>query len=160
MKRYLETVYLDSCIIIAWIQNEIRPDQEMEGVEYCINRISNNEIKAITSVNTLTEILPGTFPPGAYDLFMRTISKRRNFEFVGTDIRIPIRAQEIRDYYQSMNKKINSPDAIHLATAIHYRVDAFYTFDDKHLLPLTGNVAGYNLIICKPPLSSQGRLLF
>jgi predicted nucleic acid-binding protein len=160
MPRYLETVYLDSSVIIAWLQNEIRANQEMEGVEYCINRINNNEIKAITSVNTLTEILPGTFPVGSYDLFMRTVARRRNFEFIGTDIRISTLAQDIRNYYHALNKKMKTPDANHLATAIHNNVDVFYTFDRDDLLPLSGNVAGHNLIICKPPLSSQRRLTF
>ena len=86
--QYREIVYLDSCIIISWIKNEARPDREMEGIEYCFSRIGNNEIKAITSVNTLGELLPDTFPPGAYDHFIRTISKRRNFEFVIADTRI------------------------------------------------------------------------
>ena len=160
MPQYLETIYLDSSVIIAWLKNETRPNQEMEGVEYCINRLSNNEIKAITSVNTLTEILPGTFPAGSYDLFMRTVARRRNFEFIGTDIRIATLAQDIRNYYHSLNKNIETPDTNHLATAIHNNVDALYTFDEKHLLPLNGNVAGHHLIICKPPLSSQRRLTF
>jgi predicted nucleic acid-binding protein len=157
--QYREIIYLDSCIIIAWIKNEARPDREMEGVEYCFGRINNNEIKAITSENTIGELLPGTFPSGAYDHFMRTVFKRRNFEFVITDRRILFLAQEIRNYYESL-KKIKLSDAIHLATAIHYKANSFYTFDEKRLLPLNGNVAGYNLLICKPPLSGQGRLPF
>jgi len=160
MPQYLEKIYLETTIIIAWLKNEIRTDQEMEGVGYCIERIMNNEIKVITSVNTIGEILPGKFPPGAYDLFKRTISKRRNFDLIGIDLRISTIAQEIRDYYSSLNRKIELPDAYHLATAIHYTVDAFYTFDEDDLLPLNGNVAGRNLIICKPPLPRQRRLTF
>jgi predicted nucleic acid-binding protein len=132
----------------------------MEGIEYCMDRIKNNEIKGITSVTTITEILPGKFPPGKYDLFERTITRRRNFEFIGKDIRISALTQEIRDYYSVLNKKIKTPDADHLATAIHYNVDALYTLDVDDLLPLNGNVAGRNLIICKPPLPRQRRLAF
>jgi hypothetical protein len=56
-----------------------------------------------------------------------------------------------------------TPDAIHLATAIHYNADEFHTFDgskprtprDKRytrsgLLLLDGNVAGHGLTVCKP----------
>lgn len=160
MPQYLEKIYLDTSIITAWLKNEIRPNQEMEGVEYCIERIMNNEIKAITSVNTIGEILPGQIPAGAYDLFLRTISKRRNFDLIGIDMRVSTLAQEIRDYYRSLNRRIELPDAYHLATAIHYSVDAFYTFDEDDLLPLNGNVAGHAFIICKPPLPRQGRLTF
>jgi predicted nucleic acid-binding protein len=160
MPQYLEIIYLDSSVIIAWLQNEIRPNQEMEGVEYCIERIKNNEIKAITSVTTVTEILPSKFPPGRYDLFERTIRRRKNFEFMGKDIRISALTQEIRDYYKTLNMNITTPDADHLATAIQYNVDALYTLDADDLLPLNGNVAGHNLRICKPPLPRQRRLPF
>jgi sortase (surface protein transpeptidase) len=47
-----------------------------------------------------------------------------------------------------------------LATGIHYEVNAFYTVDEDDLLPLNGNVAGYTLLICKPPLPKQKRLIF
>jgi predicted nucleic acid-binding protein len=32
------------------------------------------------------------------------------------------------------------PDAIHLATAIHYNLDEFHTWDGQHLLPLNGKI--------------------
>jgi len=68
-------------------------------------------------------------------------------------------AGELRDFYQNKGnvKPLSLPDAIHLATAIIYNVEAFYTFDEKGnakfcgLIPLSGNVAGHNLQICKPP---------
>jgi hypothetical protein len=51
-------------------------------------------------------------------------------------------------------------DAIHLASAIHYQVDEFVTFDSRDskkpskakraILPLSGNVAGHRLFIAKP----------
>jgi hypothetical protein len=69
-------------------------------------------------------------------------------------------AQEIRVFYRQRNKKLSVPDTTHLATAIHYRVDALYTFDEDDLLPLNGNVAGHDLVICKPPLPRQGKLFF
>ena len=51
-------------------------------------------------------------------------------------------------------------DALRLATAILYRADKFHTFDESNgrnslgLLPLSGNVAGHNLTICKPIASN------
>jgi len=161
MPLYLEKICLDSTIIIAWMKNEARPNQEMGGVEYCIERIMKNEIKAIASVNIIGEILRGKYPPEVYDLFERTTSKRRNFELIGIDIRISKLIHEIRNYYDSLRirRRIELPDASHLATAIQYAVDAFYTFD-KDLLSLNGNVAGHTLIICKPPLPRQRRLAF
>ena len=44
-------------------------------------------------------------------------------------------AHDIRDYYQRIKdqndgKLLQTPDAIHLATAIMYRATEFHTFDD------------------------------
>ncbi len=80
---------------------------------------------------------------------------------LGMDTKIAGLAHDLRDYYAAnaaahSGKILSTPDAIHLATAIHYRVDEFHTFDNdgdaKHLglLPLSGNVGGHRLKICKP----------
>jgi hypothetical protein len=83
-------------------------------------------------------------------------------------------AHEIRDYYQRLRNDGNSnlptvetPDAIHLSTAIIYECPVFYTFDEndapsgsrpkRALIPLSGNVANrYPLIICKPKVEALG----
>ncbi len=71
---------------------------------------------------------------------------------------------QYRDYYQQRKTTDNlptltTPDAIHLATAIIYRANEFHTFDEHNetrkrraLLPLNGNVAGYPIVVCKPPI--------
>jgi hypothetical protein len=57
-------------------------------------------------------------------------------------------------------KTVSVPDAIHLATALIYRADEFHTFDGKNgrntlgLLPLSGDVGGHKLTICKPVAKS------
>lgn len=87
--------------------------------------------------------------------------KRSNVQSIPAGSRITGLAGTIRDYYQvrrdeNDGRGISTPDAIHLATAIHSRATAFYTFDkdgDKQflgLIPLSGNVAGHPLLICKP----------
>lgn len=80
-------------------------------------------------------------------------------------------AGEIRDYQRKSSKKdaiknIRVPDAIHLASAIHYEAAEFHTFDGARrdggvgkLLTLDGNVAGHRLRICTPK-AEQLRLDF
>jgi PIN domain len=86
-------------------------------------------------------------------------------------------AHEIRDYYQQLKDRgisplptVETPDAIHLGTAIHYECLMFYTFDEKDvatgtrpkraLIPLSGNVAGrFPLTICKPKVEALGLAL-
>lgn len=73
-------------------------------------------------------------------------------------------AHDLRDYYSNRKaefggKTLSTPDAIHLATAIIYRVSEFHTFDNDGdakslgLLPLSGDVGGNRLIICKPEVT-------
>ena len=83
---------------------------------------------------------------------------------VATDRRIATLASELRNYYQLQKvvdglPALSSPDATHLATAIHFEVSEFQTFDARDepkkrrgLLPLNGNVAGHNLLIRMPPI--------
>lgn len=160
MPKHHDLIYLDTNVLLSWIKNETRLNNEMEGVEYCMERIEAGEIKAITSVNTLIEICEGEIAPDKKTFLERTLGQRRGIEQVGVDQRIAALAQEIRTFYRINGRKLSVPDTTHLATAIHFRADALYTFDGDDLLPLNGNVAGHNLVICKPPLPSQGKLPF
>jgi len=160
MPKHRDLIYLDTNVLLSWIKNESLPNNEMGGVEYCMDRIEAGEIKAITSVNTLIEICEGEIPPDKKAFLNRTLGQRRGIEQVCVDHRIAALAQEIRTFYRQRDKRLALPDTTHLATAIHSRADALYTFDKEHLLPLNGDVAGHNLVICKPPLPSQGKLVF
>jgi hypothetical protein len=121
--------YWDTCLFLAWINDE----QRKTGLQ------SN---------------LPVGIAPLFIDLLKR-LSK------VGVDSKIAGLAHDLRNYYseradQYDGKTLCVPDAIHLATAILYRVDEFHTFDEKGssrslgLLPLSGDVGGHRLKICKP----------
>jgi len=160
MPKHRDLIYLDTSVLLAWIKNENRPNNELDGVEYCMDRVESGEIKAITSVNTQIEICEGEIAPDKRAILERTLGQRRGLEQVSVDHRIAALAQEIRMFYRQSGKKLSVPDTTHLATAIHYRADALYTFDGDDLLPLNGNVAGHNLVICKPPLPRQGTLPF
>jgi hypothetical protein len=81
----------------------------------------------------------------------------RRVNRVGIDIKIVTLAHDIRNHYTKLGgKTVATPDAIHLSTAIIYRAAEFHTFDQEGssrslgLIPLSGNVAGNRLTICKP----------
>lgn len=156
-------IYWDTSVLLAWIKDEVRPGREMEGVADVANSIFKGHYTLMTSVMTLTEVLDSSLTTEAKDKF-QAIFKRRNCQLVATDHRISALSSSLRDYYQIQKlidglPSLGSPDAIHLATAIHNSVVAFHTFDERDqpkkrrgLIPLSGNVAGkYNLLICKPP---------
>ncbi|MCA3303891.1 MAG: PIN domain-containing protein [Roseomonas sp.] len=147
--------YWDSCLFLAWIKDEERKSGEMDGVREVIARHRKREVKIITSTLTSVEVLQSKLPVGLErligDLMKRIVR-------IGVDSKVASMAHDIRDYYaRNASQTISTPDAIHLATAILYRVTEFHTFDDGKssskslgLLSLSGNVGGHRLTICKP----------
>jgi predicted nucleic acid-binding protein len=146
--------YWDACLFLAWIKDEERPSGDMDGVREVIERSKRRDAKILTSVLTSVEVLSAKIPAGMDTLFQQLM---RRVSRVGMDIRVATLAHDIRSHYaRGGGKTVSAPDAIHLATAIIYRADEFHTFDhvgsrqSLGLIPLSGNVAGNKLTICKP----------
>lgn len=146
--------YWDTCLFLAWIQNEERPSGEMDGVREIIERSKRREVKIVTSVLTSVEVLDSRLPVGLKTLFYGLLKRITR---LGMDTKVATMAHDIRDHYMVRaaefgGKTLSTPDAIHLATAILYRVTEFHTFDrdgspkSLGLLPLSGNVGGHRLI--------------
>lgn len=161
-----EKVYWDTCIFIAWIKNERRSNPlEMDGILECVERAERGETLIVTGQIVKPELMTVRLETEQRALLDR-LMMRRCAQILSDNPRIMDLAGEIRAFYldQGHGKTLSVPDAVHLATAIYYRVDAFYTFDKGKrgglgLLQLDGNVGGHNLHICKPPVT-QGRLHF
>ncbi len=94
--------------------------------------------------------------------------KHKFVHWVDVDYPISDLAGRLGEYYnigagKLPNREMTDLDAQHLAAAIVYNVDAFYTFDEgkkggMNLLALNGDVMGYPLTIIKPPLPPQMKL--
>lgn len=159
-KKYI--VYWDSCIFISLITDEKRPNREMDGVYDCIDKILKGQVLLIVLRDLLFKEVELRTLEGAEKF--RNLMMRKGIEMPSLDFRIEKLASELRSYYdQKGPKKLGERDSLHLATAIHYKANAFYTFDEGKkggidLLSLNGNVAGYPLLICKPPVT-QYKLL-
>ena len=152
-------VYWDTCVFLAWLKNETRPNGEMAGLVSVVSEVNTGNLHLITSVTTMVEILYGRSGIDTtsrfYDLF-----KRSNVDAINIDERIATKAGEIRQYYITQSSKDKKPalgfaDVLHLATAIVQEVTVFHTFDDgnkrqRGLLGLNGNVAEHPLLIEKP----------
>jgi len=162
-------IYWDACVFLAYFKKEKRPAGEMEGLLELAKLVDAGKLVLITSVVTRMEILRSTMTPeqnNKYDLLF----KRKSVQEMPIDKRVVTLAHELRDFYQQQKAKdgtptLTTPDAIHLATAIIWEVDCFYTFDGRDkskkvrsLLPLSGNVAGRNLTIARP-LAKQTHFL-
>lgn len=162
--------YWDTAPLIAWIADEAREPSEMDGLSEIIELVESNKAILMTSVLWRAEVLHNSFndeqKKKISDLF-----KYRYIQELAIDGRIMQLAGEIRSFHKGlaqkdMIKNIRTPDAIHLASAIHYEASEFHTFDGKKtgansggLLTLNGNVAGHRLKICAPQ-SAHPRLNF
>jgi predicted nucleic acid-binding protein len=152
--------YWDTCLFLAWLKDEERPTGEMDGVREVIALLRARDVRVMTSVLTSVEVLAAKIPVGVQHLFtdlMRRVHRQ------GIDTKITQMAHDIRNHYAILGgKTVSTPDAIHLATAILYRADEFHTFDcdgnskSLGLIPLSGNVAGNKLTICKPVAKNPG----
>jgi len=163
--------YWDTCIFLAWLKNETaRKPGEMDAIEKCLESFRRRELSLMTSVLTITEITVAKIPAGVEEQ-LDELMRRPNFTRIAADIRVAKLARDIRNYYliredKYGGKTITVPDSLHLATAILYRANEFHTFDKNDspkynalgLLPLSGDVGGHNLVICKPPVPSQMNL--
>jgi predicted nucleic acid-binding protein len=160
--RPSKLVYWDSSVFIAWLKDEQRPAGEMDGVAESVEAVESGSVLLVTSVLTRTEVFEADLPAEVRDLYSALL-KRRNVQLADVDLRITTLSRKLREFYRRQSAQdgkagLTTPDAIHLATAIHLKVDEFYTFDDgkkggRSLLSLDGNVAGHPLAIMKPPVT-------
>jgi predicted nucleic acid-binding protein len=155
---------VDTCILIAWITGEKRSNEDVQGLKSLARQVDSGEVIMIASALYSTEILGSKTAPEALKM-LDGLFKRSNVKSIPADIRVSQLAGQIRDYYQRQREidgkpGLCTPDAIHLATAIHAKASTFLTFDRdgtrecRGLLPLTMNVAGYKLRI-EPPRAKQ-----
>ena len=162
-------IYWDSCIFLAWIQGEGPPKRklgDMEGIESIVKLLSRGELLIITSVVTHAEVLASKMGAKAKKLY-EDIFQRSDVSEIAVDHQIALLASEIRDFYINAKDKlpadqrrnamtVDTPDALHLATAILYEADEFQTFDGDDggrpngLLRLGEKVATHDLKIRKP----------
>lgn len=138
----MRKVYLDSCVFIDWMKGISKPgdggltDAETTAVEDLIGETLSRKAIIVTSAISRCEV----FDQGESDeaaIRYRTLRGDRHFQEVNPDIRIFDKAALIRRLdprVGNSNKnpalnKISTPDAIHLATAIHAKVEMLWTCD-------------------------------
>jgi predicted nucleic acid-binding protein len=139
--------YWDTCLFLSWMKDENRKSGEVDGVREVIDRAKRRDCRIMTSTITSIEVLQSKIPAGIDTQFQGLMKRVLR---VSLDTKIAQLAHDIRDHYAKSGKKLATPDAIHLATSIQHRVDEFHTFDEDDLIPLSGNVAGHRMVICKP----------
>lgn len=148
--------YWDSTLFLALLKDEKRKAGEMEGLAEIVWMADHEQATVVTSVTTKGEVLQSTLPPDARHAFDQ-VFRRTSVVMVDLTERIADLVGEIRDFYRQQGKRLEVADAQHLATAIACQVHELHTFDEDDLIPLSGNIAGRKLIVCKPK-GAQGIL--
>jgi len=98
-------------------------------VEKVLERVDAGALSGLSSVLTLTEVLTRPMQLHREDLqgqYLDFLVHSRNFSVVALDLRMSVRAAELRARYG-----IRTPDALQLACVIETRSDAFLTNDAK-----------------------------
>src|SRR4051812_19827698 len=88
--------YWDTCLFIAWIKDEQRKSGEMAGVREVVERHRRREVRLMTSVLTLTEVLACKLPAGV-DTLLAGLMKRVNKQ--GIDSKVATLAHDLRNHY-------------------------------------------------------------
>lgn len=154
--------YWDTAPLIAWITDEKRANPaEMSGLAGVIDMVDRGKATLMTSVLWRAEVLDVSLTKAQKKRLEEAFEGRSIVE-LAIDSRIMELTSEIRSFHRNSKKKdaiknIRVPDAIHLASAIHYEATEFHTFDGAKtgpnkagLLSLDGNVANHRLKICTP----------
>jgi predicted nucleic acid-binding protein len=150
----IERVYWDSDAFLGWFNNDPGKAAKCAGV---INRAETGEVLIVTSALTLAECL-----------WMRGQSKVPKDKarivqgfFRRSYIRVVNVTRKIGEDAQLLvwDHGIKPKDAIHVATAVAFAVDALETFDGD-LLKKSGLVGNPPLKIREPEAPLQGDLEF
>lgn len=136
--------YWDACIFISWIKNneQNREKSELSGLKVLFHLLQNGKINVLTSTITLVEVCQAKFSKDQAEAIklendFLELMTMPYFRLCPVDEEIGNLARILRNYYK-FNKTydgvlgfLTAIDAIHLATAIHYRAKVFQTFDKK-----------------------------
>ncbi|HTU92066.1 MAG TPA: PIN domain-containing protein [Gemmataceae bacterium] len=145
----------DSGVFIAWLCEEATAP--LGDIDLVVREIDGGRANLILSVMTYSEILESKYSKdqlNKLDLFLR----RSNVITVNTTIPIAQKAAQIRDAGLSEEKKIRTPDATIIATAILHKAHVLHTLD-KGILSLNGTKIVDGLAITTPYLKSGDKSL-
>lgn len=142
----------DSGVFIALLTGEsARTAEEIAGMREVVDLVDRGGAIISTSAMAQPEVLSNRANPDTREKF-EALFKRQNFQVIPANSAIFTLATEIREEATREGRSIRTPDAIFIATAVAYRLDALHTFDEK-LLAVSGRSCARGLLICKPRAS-------
>jgi predicted nucleic acid-binding protein len=144
----------DSCVYISLLTGENRKSEEMKKLYAIEQMITDGRAVVFSSTVTIVEVLDCKLTDEQAEKF-RSLIGNPDTPFLNVDTRVAKLASEIRSFYKG---KLSTPDAIQLATAIHFEATAFQTYDGSgkrgrpsDLLKLGKVIAGKHKISISVP---------
>ncbi|CAJ2376631.1 MAG: PIN domain-containing protein [Gammaproteobacteria bacterium] len=148
-----ELICLDTCILIDWARDRNGKNSEKtRAMESMLESAQSGACRLCASTLVYPEILESKMSVAEMKKFHKFIGESEKMKIIPVDTGIAKKAQEIRSRYPKKTKKektIETPDAVHLATAIALEAKVFHT-DDRKLLALDGKdfVDGLRITKC------------
>lgn len=151
-----QRVYVDSTVYCSlFMQEEIieGPFPRWQIAKDLLSRDEQGSIEIVTSALTIAEVNGGRM---ADQTVRDKISAYFNDEkrlIIEVDFTRAARARELRWRLVNQGRLMgNSSDLVHLACAIEHNCEVLYTWDKKHLIPLSGLLG---IEIVKPEIDGQ-----
>ncbi len=148
----IERIYWDSDAFLGWFNNELGKAAKCDAV---IKRAERGEVLIVTSALTLAECL---WMRGQAKVSKEKAEIVQRF-FRRSYIRVYNVTRKLAENAQELvwNNNIRPKDAIHVATAVHLKVDVLETFD-VDLVKKSGSIGNPLLRIRQPEAPRQGNL--
>ncbi|MFO1090418.1 MAG: type II toxin-antitoxin system VapC family toxin [Hyphomicrobiales bacterium] len=148
----IERIYWDSDAFLGWLNNDPGKADKCGDV---LQRAERGDVLIVTSALTLAECLwmrGQAKVPQEKAQFVRRFFRRSNIRVYNVTRRLAEDAQDL-----VWGNGIKPKDAIHVATALHLKVDALETFD-ADMIKKSGKVGDPLLKIRQPEPPRQARL--
>jgi len=157
-------VYFDASVFIAWLVNEARKwgSEAITAIGRMLKTSENGDLVVVTSIITRIEVLDYFLDEEGRQSF-KDLYVKQNLQFWDVDLRIAEKAHEIRTYTkEKTGTAMHTPDAIHLATALHTDCNQLYTFDIIRTHPELAQAIAekYGIPLLEPKLADEDRTLF
>lgn len=158
MSAQIPTILWDTCVLISWIKGIPEDQEEIDAAENVLRHEEKKLCRLIFSTLIYPEVRKTSedMPPDTDEIlgqFFRDIARR---PVIAVDTTIARKAQEIRN-----KTKLETPDAVMVATAIVSGASALHTFD-KEILQLSEKPEAQGIAITKcdlPKLPEQADLI-
>jgi predicted nucleic acid-binding protein len=141
-----------------------REPDKVRPLEIIYNAAKKGNVEIWTStiayaeVFKVKEISGAPRPLDEQNRMIEAVLRQPFVQLVEVNALVGLRARELLQTYVQLKKPY---DAVHLASAVHFNLDAMHTYDDVNLLRLNGQVKrrdGKLLEIIKPDVDADGPL--